>query len=197
MREVTTTTTHYTFQELTPEVQATVIENYRYSILNYEWYEPTIDTITEILSMIGVDEANIRFSGFSSQGDGAHFEGRYEYKPGSLTTIKTEFPTYTELHQIVTRLQELQRPNFYKLCAIVKHSGHYQHEMCTDIDVHTNNGDEVTHEVDTELTEILREFMRWSYQLLESEYDYLTSDEQVRESMINNEDEFLIDGTLV
>jgi len=40
------------------------------------------------------------------------------------------------------------------------------------------------------LSNALRDFMRWIYRSLETEYDYLTSEEQIAESIIINGYEF-------
>jgi hypothetical protein len=47
---------------------------------------------------------------------------------------------------------------------------------------------------DEELAEALRAFMKWIYRQLEREYDYLTSDEAIAESIIANEYEFTEEG---
>lgn len=44
------------------------------------------------------------------------------------------------------------------------------------------------------LTEALRDFNRWIYKALEKEYEYLTSDEAVEESIRTNAYEFTKDG---
>ena len=79
-------------------------------------------------------EPCIYFSGFSSQGDGACFEGTYRYKKGAVAAIKKETgfghkrPDGTvgtgdkELIRIATELQAIQRKNFYRLYATCKHT---------------------------------------------------------------------------
>jgi hypothetical protein len=142
---------------------------------------------------------SIYFTGFSSQGDGACFEGSYRYalgatakhaKPGAKITIREYAPVDQELHRIADALQALQRKNFYKLTARVKHRGHYYHSLCTEIDV------EGAHDTATEdtLAELLRDFMHWIYRQLEREHDYIMSDECVDESILANEYTFDEDG---
>jgi hypothetical protein len=75
----------------------------------------------------------IYFSGFSSQGDGACFEGTYRYKKGSVKAIKAHAPQDKELHRIAKGLQEAQRPTRYSITANIKHRGRYYHPGCMEI----------------------------------------------------------------
>lgn len=83
----------------------------------------------QICAIIGVDvatvsrrsagpssvyDACIYFRGFSSQGDGASFEGVYKYAPQDEA-----------LHAIADQLTALQRRNFYQLTARITQRGLY------------------------------------------------------------------------
>ena len=111
--------------------------------------------------------------------------------------IKAYAPQDHDLHVIAKNLQELQRRNFYRLSASVKHQGHYYHEMCTQINVENENSYEhyPSEEVENDLSELLRDYMQWIYLRLQSEFDYLTSEEAIKESLIANECQFNEDGT--
>ena len=184
--------TTYSFDELSEEAQKTAIEK------NYGWSEFTIQDAKELGKLFGIDITNIFFSGFSSQGDGACFTGEYAYKAGGLKALKEYAPQDYALHAIVKALQELQRKNFYRLSANVKHRGHYYHEMCTDIQVWSENESMggANDDAHDGIQELLRDFMRWIYKRLESEYDYLTSEDAIKESLISNECQFNKDGSL-
>jgi hypothetical protein len=54
-------------------------------------------------------EPDIRWSGFSSQGDGASFVGSYSHSPNSPARIRSEFPTDTALHAIADGLEQRKR----------------------------------------------------------------------------------------
>jgi hypothetical protein len=45
------------------------------------------------------------------------------------------------------------------------------------------------------LKDILRDYMRWIYRTLEKEYDYMTSEEAIKETIIANDYEFTKDGS--
>lgn len=207
--------TVYQFDELDERAKEAARDWYRDGSGSAEWgwYESVYDMADTAATLIGIEidrkrgrtmggstvtSPAIYFSGFSSQGDGACFEGRYTYAKGSVTAIKAEFPTDTELHRIATRLQTVQRRNFYQLSARVDHRGHYYHEGCTAIDVFKDGDEYAARDEDTqEIKDCLRSFMQWIYSTLESEWDYLNSDEQVDESIRANEYEFSEDGERV
>lgn len=189
----TTTTqikTLYTFDELDDSAKETARQWYREGAFNYDWYDCTIEDAKTIGKILGIDIDKIYFSGFCSQGDGACFTGSYSYAKGAAKAIRQYAGTDKTLHQIADDLQDIQRRYFYQLSANVEHSGHYYHEMCTSITVSDDRGGygwSAPVEAEDGITEALRDFMRWIYRQLESEYDYLNSDEAVDESIAINE----------
>ena len=197
-------TTVYQFAELSDRAKERARDWYRYGALMDDWYETVYDDAVEIAGLMGIeiDQRSARtmggstvkhpaiyFSGFSSQGDGACFEGRYSYAKGSVAAVKAHAPLDKDLHEIASALQEVQRRHFYQLSASVKHTGRYYHEYCTEIQVWKENDLECP-----DLVDALRSFMRWIYQRLEAEHDYLLSDESVDESIVCNEYEFTLEG---
>lgn len=186
----------FKFDELSSEAQKTAIENVQSdeNYLSYEWYDSVYEWATTAGKLMGVDVDKIYFSGFSSQGDGACFEGDYQYVKGSVKAIETEFPTNKELQNIAFKLYTLQRKNFYQLTALVNHSGYYYHEMCTRINVGTKEDTYFSGDTEDELKDILRDFMRWLYSSLEREYNFLMSDENIKEHLLCNDYQFLENG---
>jgi hypothetical protein len=159
-----------------------------------EWCECSIEDFKEAGSKFGIDVDNIYFSGFSSQGDGACFTGDYSYKIGALKTIKTEYPKWLELHEIVKRLQDLQRRYCYRLNASITHHGRYYHENCAYVTTNHNNDYDIPEDTQDEMTSILRDFMRLIYSTLEKEYDYLTSNEALTEYFNDSDYQFNAEG---
>ena len=187
--------TLYTFDELSDESKEKAREWAR------EWMsedfdqlgaDSVIDDAKEIGKLMGIDIDHVYYSGFWSQGDGAQFTGFYSYAKDSVKKVIEYAPQDTELHRIVKALFNLQKPNFYRLQASVKHSGHYSHAFCTSIDV---SPDDITDSTSEELKEILRDYMHWIYRQLEKEYEYQMSDEQIDDTIKANEYTFEEDGT--
>lgn len=140
----------------------------------------------------------IYFSGFSSQGDGACFEGSYRYAKGGAAAVAKECGgTDAELIRIAQGLQDVQRRHFYRLSATCEHRGHYCHSGCMDVevydyeDIYRDIGD-----AEEEIRQLLRDFADWIYNQLEEEHDYQSSDEVVDEMLLINEYEFNVDGSI-
>ena len=202
MKTITKEYQVFYFDELSDEAKEKAIEKAReWACTDDFWHDFLIDDAKEIGRIIGIDIKNIYFSGFSSQGDGACFEGSYEYRKGSVKELKKYAPKDKELHRIVLELSKIQRKFFYQLSATVKQSGHYMHEMCTDIDVY-NDADNrpgwsnEINEYEDAVKELLRDYMRWIYKILEKEFEYQTSDEVLIENIKINGYEFNADGSL-
>ena len=140
----------------------------------------------------------IYFSGFSSQGDGACFEGTYRYAKGATKKIRQYAPQDKELHRIADELQAVQRKHFYHLIASMNHTGHYCHSGCMSVEVeHNEDRYRDIGDAEEEITQLMRDFADWIYRQLVSEYDYQTSDDAVEEAIRANEYEFDEEGGLV
>jgi hypothetical protein len=133
-------------------------------------------------------EPDIRWSGFSSQGDGASFVGSYSHSPNSPARIRYEFPTDTALHAIADGLDAIQ--NGFRLLTghrinakITQDDYQNVHKYtmgCTVEDAET--GDELEDvELEEKILDLMRDFADWIYKGLEAEYDYRLSDENIDE----------------
>jgi len=162
-----------------------------------DWSEYTIEDAEQIAEILGItidsrpsrsNEPCIYWSGFSSQGGGACFEGSYAYKKGAAKEIRQHAPQDEELHRIANRLQQLQAKAFYQLTATSKHTGHYSHSHSTTIDVyriHPRTQDDLdASDYEEPLAQLLRDFMDWIYKRLEEEYNYQGSEEAAKEILL-------------
>ncbi|QTG12406.1 antitoxin of toxin-antitoxin stability system [Agrobacterium tumefaciens] len=142
-------------------------------------------------------EPTIYYSGFSSQGDGACYEGSYRYQKGATKAIRGYAPEDKELHRIADELQRIQKGYFYGLTARMKHDGHYDHAYSMSVDVdHDRNPYCVDANLERELAEPLRDFANWIYRQLEREYEYRMSAENVDESIEINGYQFDENGQI-
>ncbi len=150
-----------------------------------DWDECLIDDITAALECIGFGGVKVGFRGFWSQGDGANFTGCYSYKKGALKAVTKEHPWLTTIHELAKELQALESKNFYKIGFKITHSGRYAHENSNTFefwDDRSNYG-YVSHSFDdSPWIAACRGCMQDIYNLLEKEYDYLTSWEHVKEN---------------
>lgn len=200
--------TIYTFDELSDEAKEKARDWWREGGLDYDWWDSVYDDCDTIFKIIGITSDKvvktmegatrrigpcIWFSGFSSQGDGACFEGSYCYAKGAGKAIRKYAPKDEELHRIVDDLTTVQMRNGYKLEARLKHVGPYHHEHSVQIDVF-KDGDDASDKAREAVRDALRDLMRWVYRQLKEEHDYLNSDESVDENIRANEYDFTEDG---
>lgn len=190
------TTTIYTFNELTPDMQQEVLDSCRDFNTDYGWHEFIYDDAQAVFEILGFDfqdKQRFYFSGFCSQGDGACIAlAKYSYNKGMVKQIKEYAPQDTELHEIAQRLQRLQAGAFYTITADIRHSGRYHHERAMSIDSECERGSFA----ESDFKDIVSDLCLWLYKQLETEYDWLTSDESIKETIILNEYEFTAEGIL-
>jgi hypothetical protein len=201
----------YKFAELDERAKETARDWFRQFVFteSHDW-EHVLDDAKECLKLAGFTVDNIYFSGFSSQGDGACFEGSWrasDTKP--VKAMKQHAPKDKTLHAIAAEMRAIAklRPN---ASMSVKQRGHYNHEGCTEFSV-TSDGPEWEDDVarsnaewdelrarDTaigdRIEEASKDAMRWIYRRLEAEYEYQNSNEVVDENIEANEYEFTEEG---
>lgn len=167
--------------------------------LGYDWWDAVYEDADQVAQILGIEidrkgksTPAIYFTGFYHPGEGSSFEGHYAYAKGAVKAIKAYAPRDETLHRIARDLQEAQRRNFYGLRATIR--------AYRDSSIHVNveniqhiYGD-ATDEAEEAITEAMNDFNHWLFQRLKDEYEYLTSDEQVEESIRANEYEFTEEG---
>jgi hypothetical protein len=218
MRTIVTEQTAYKFDELSDKAKEKARDWYRGHIETGD-YDAVIEDAVTIAGILGIDLAprnqrciltgpnprewvdnspSIFWSGFSSQGDGASFDGRYSYAKGCARAIRRHAPLDTELHRIADELRDLQRPNMYRLTATSKVSGHYSHSGCMNVAVDDGEFRQTGWlEIEEKLTRLMRDFADWIYRQLDKENTWLYSDEHVDESIECNDYEFTSEGEIV
>ncbi|MCY1168846.1 antitoxin of toxin-antitoxin stability system [Sphingomonas echinoides] len=176
---------------------------YRRAASDFDWHEFVFADFARICEIVGValrthpvrlmgggtrSDPSIYFSGFSSQGDGACFEGSYTYGRDARAGIRAHAPSDKALHAIVDRLNDVQRRNFYQLSATVRQTGRYVHEYSMMIVVERDSPTWQAASGDDEdiVIEALRDLARWLYRQLEAEHDFHSAQPQVDEAIRAN-----------
>ena len=197
-------TTVYRLDELSEAATEKARAWYREGGFDYDWYDAVYEDFQSIAAIIGIrfrtrtvrlmgggtrQDPCIWFRGFWSQGDGACYEGVWRHASGAAARLRAYAPQDAVLHVIADRLQAIQRRNFFQLRAEITHHGQYSHEYSMRIAVERDSpvGQDMTPDAEDIVTEALRDLARWLYRQLEREYDYLTSDEAVDESLRAND----------
>lgn len=200
------TTARERFNALTARQHDEILDKYRLWNVYDGWHDTVYDDFRRDMGEIGIDVDDIYYSGFSSQGDGACFEGCVSNWPKFLKSVGYTCPALTTL--------AVEAWRFY-----VIHRGHYCHENCTSFSTDMVNPDEYyeaalqdfvdNHSpyttdiqnaaflallqgydygaLETEFTEAFKGHMRDLYSRLEDEHDHQTSDEAVLEALECND----------
>ena len=201
----------YELNELAEAAKERARAWYREQCLDWDWHEWVYEDFETVCGLLGVtlrtrpvplmgggtrDKPCVRFSGFWSQGDGASFEGAYEYAPGAARAIRAHAPRDAELHTIADALADIQRRNFYQLGAVIRQRGRYCHEYTMTVDVERDSpcGQAMTDDAEAAVIEAMRDLARWLYRQIELEYDYRTSDPVVDEPIAVNDWTFTKSG---
>ena len=190
--------TVYMFDDLSAKAKEKARQWYRETLGNDGFHEPVYEDAKQCLTLAGFTLDRIFYSGFSSQGDGACFEGGWkaeDVKPGKL---KAHAPLDTTLHRIADEMESIAK-RYPSAWMRVKHSGHYYHQYETVFDVVETvddmpNGAEIPGDVVEAIKETSRDAMEWIYNQLQKEWDFQNSDDTVDENIRANEYEFDVDG---
>lgn len=202
----------YSFAELSDAAKEAARERHRgEGYLDYDWWDSVYDDAVECGRLLGIQigtlsnthpngreshQPDISFSGFSSQGDGASFVGRYR-PPENMLAVLQHAPEDTELARIAQALASRQMATKLvdndQLVANItgRNTTHYSHSGTMNVEVtwqdqETNGFDSgtdraVTDEEEKDITQLMRDFADWIYDMLEKEHDWLMSDECVDE----------------
>jgi hypothetical protein len=182
------------------EQRERLLEKYRYINVEHDhWWGSVYEQFREDMKAVGINVTRMYFSGFWSQGDGACFEGLFD---SALTYLDHH---HKDQYPMIRKLLE-HEGEVYANC---RHSGRYYHQNCTEfwVDSDTLTGmlpqptefhetiaeqwqsqleDEVS-DLENDVIEQWRTYMGDLYRKLEEEYDYLTSDEAVWDTIEANE----------
>lgn len=179
-----------------PKIPNELLEKYRdVYVQDVPWWEYIEEYTKEDLRQIGFSLEDMRFRGFWCQGDGASFTGRICDWDAFLTAIDPDGKTYQMLRKTEYRDFELYRINsFYchentvsaRALALNEWDDITDNEVLNAICAACD--EKLLEELDqfkNEALEFLRDRMRKLYRDLEEEYEYLTSDEQVAEYILD------------
>lgn len=198
------------FKDLSAEIQAKIIDQRRYSSVDYIWWDFIYEYIEEVGSAIGIDllhrddnTPDIYFSGFYSQGDGSSFNAAFNVDQFALARekCKTEFGEGDEgINELIQMVETL-----YNNLLAFEFTQKCQVDLDDDNDEVRFTGNNAYHDVRVSMSsffsydvqyypfgtdefpyhedflELAKAFNAWIYENLENEYEHLTSDEYIKE----------------
>ena len=145
--------------------------------LDYEWYAFVFDDAKKCASILGIEIGDIYFS----MDDGACFNGRFSYAKGWKKALKKYAPIDTELLRIGQELQAIQKPFLYQIGGTVGSNGRYHTTICGSADINGRFADVPDSTID-DLSQVFTDFASWIFSQLRTEYEWLTSEEQLIET---------------
>jgi len=186
----------YTFDLLSDKAKEKARDWYRKSPANDDFYATcVIEDAKTVFISAGWEIRKVYYSGFSSQGYGACFEGSWSAKAVNVAAMKENAPLDVELHRITEELAKVAA-HFPLSIGGVKQSGHYYHEQCTQFsfELEDKAHSDVVSSVEDAFIEASRDAMRWIYRTLEKEWEYQNSDETVDDNILANDYTFTAQG---
>lgn len=211
--------TVFKLSELSDRAKETARDAYRLQNRHDDWWNYVYEDAVECGRLIGInidthsvklhggttrDEPSIYFTGFWSQGDGACFTGTYSATDNDpVHAIENYVNADSDLIPIAKELALLQVTTRLKnggsLEGRIITSGRYSHSGTMDcsadyVDV-DGEAEQVSEQVEKDLTALMRRFADWIYSQLEAEDEYLNSDECIDEHLAD--DEFDEDGSMI
>lgn len=177
--------------------QSELIDKYWDINVDHEWWEYTYDEYKIEMQTKGITVDEMNFTGFYSQGDGASFTGRVDM----IAFLKvhgleehfmgaTFFAGQGELWAEITRgSSRYLHENSVSVNLIVDSYNNYEDDS-TRYQVYETMQEVMEHEVkdlEIEVEDICKGYMRDLYAKLRDEYEYLTSKEVIWETIVANE----------
>jgi hypothetical protein len=192
--------TLYTIDELKenfPEVYKKAIEKNADINVDYAWYDCIEYDYTEQLEKIGFYDLKIQFSGFYSQGDGASFSGKWYKNNVDLSKVDIEELYSDKIKYLYYTLVDVTNSCADGFFNIYTSSNYYYHENTMNIESEFINEDDEQIQYDEGM--ILRECRNIAvelYRSLEDDYEYLTSEKAILETLQCNEYFFDLSGNI-
>lgn len=208
--------TVYQFSELDDRAKERARAKIREFVSTDKWWDSVYEDFQEICKIIGIDLKEhtvstqngktysrpcIWFSGFSSQGDGACFEGHYRYQSHAADNIEKYAPVDEKLQAIANELQGIEETSEGSIDCEISHKGHYTHSnsMYFEFNEFEREDGEVIELTVLEQVEVatcLRKLADWLYKTLEAEYEARTCDYAIEDMIEANDYLFHKNGKL-
>ena len=181
-----------------------LIEKHRTINVNYDdWFMPCYESFVEKMDSLGIDTSchNIAFLGFWSQGDGASFTG-YIHRDNMQKFMEEhvlgeDFPAcmyFATRKELGAKLERTTSHYCHENTVRAELNDDYIENGYADddprCDIYDAMAIEFTNEYDAfeeKVQTICRGWMQILYRQLEDEYEYLTSDDAVRETLEAND----------
>jgi hypothetical protein len=194
------------FDALTARQRDEILDKYRDWNVYEDWHDYVYEDFKREMAAIGIEVDTMYFSGFYSQGDGACFEGRVNDWPKFLASVGYTCPALIALAAEAWGFSVKHSGHYYhENCTsfssdMVSPDDYGESEMDEFIYAHSPYSTDIQNaafvailqgynfsSLQDEFEEAFKAHMRTLYSSLEADYDHLTSDEAILDSLEAND----------
>ncbi|NMB83292.1 MAG: hypothetical protein GYA14_15900 [Ignavibacteria bacterium] len=199
----------YSFSELSEEAKERAVENLSTINVNYEWWDAVYEDFENLCRelRIEVDLKKTYFNGFCCQGSGSSFNASFNLRDLLKSIEAKRHLSYAPkdapelcLPDIDRRVLKLLYKNYIPVyCSIKDCNGGMSVSASVSIyfdKLYSSNIDKELDKIEDYCQEIADELNNWLYRRLEQEYEYLTSEEAIIDTIEANEYYFTEDGKI-
>lgn len=197
MREITKTYTIYNIDDIkqNEDLKQIILEKHSDINVDYEWYADILEDWQEKLTNYGFINSDISFNGFYSQGDGASFTCK---NIDIIQFLKQSLNFTGKEEKILKALFNNDYINF----TIKRIDWHYYHKYTVRLisDINTQDRHKrintIINKLSNNIIIDMRLLMASIYDDLQKQYEYLTSEQVIFETLEANDYEFYSDGSI-
>jgi hypothetical protein len=200
--------TVYNFNELSDEAKEKAINSFRNDPIDFEFEADSVmDNWKERLQEIGFEDAEIQYSGFYHQGDGASFVSDIDIHKVFNAMVQCDKINREKvlLYNKVLYMDELKIVEL--LYMVYRIDSRYCHENTVAVDSDSefylnecpdayDYFDKIFEQLRDDIQDYVHELCQEIFFDLRRSYEYIQSDEYISETICINEYEFYEDGTM-
>ena len=176
-----TRSTHHRFEDWAA-YKASMIEQHHDINVDHEWYQLTCEHFEEQMAEFGLLQIKTGFSGFWSQGDGAHF---------TVESGEVDLEKWLRKRKRLTHYRKALRASEegHLHLSIVRSSHFYSHENTVSacVEDYSEVPEALLSELESEFIAWARGEMRRLYRMLEAEYEHRTSEQEIWSALVAND----------
>lgn len=205
----------YTFDQLSDKAKAAACDQARdWNVTGHDWWDFSYEDAVRMGALMGIyvgtrDKTGCNIDINFSRGDGASFAGNYKPKADAVKNIEAECND-GELLRIAEKLAVLQVTAKLSYDDQLEATiSYYRSQYSISVDVWAiglrgtinqrrgYDDNEITPTEEMAISQLMRDFADWIYNQLKAEYDYLTSDECIENTLREYGTLFDGDGTII
>jgi hypothetical protein len=200
----------FSFNELDKQAKQNALTTYQDLNIGFDWWNDEFEDFIELCSYMGiaVNKDSIKFRGFYSQEDGSGFSATVDIPKLFIAVANQSWKDYAPMQEFDFEVPQVDRRVMALVAGgllpsepqIIGRSR--QFGVVTNVGISEVIKDRKTHDNIFEELDKLEEWLRsvaetlnrHLYKSLENQYEFLTSDTAIKESILNNEYLFTTDG---